>query len=168
MNARTPRRRYLLYAYHDYSFPILEPIREAIAARGGEVAWFVHGKARPEHYLKDTDNLLETVDAVIDYDPFAVVTPNNTVPHFFPGIKAQIFHGFNARKRSKGGVDSHFSIRGFFDLYCTQGPSTTQVFQDLSDRHEHFAVIETGWPKMDNLAKQPDCLLYTSPSPRDS
>ena len=154
MSPHNPPRRYLLYADQDYSFPILHPIQKAILRQGDRVAWFVHGDAHADLYLQTSDQQFTSVDAVIDYNPFAVITPNNTVPYFFPGIKTQVFHGFNARKRSKNGVDSHFTIRGFFDLYCTHGPSTTQVFQELSSTLQHFMVIETGWPKMDTLIEQ--------------
>ncbi|ASJ70817.1 CDP-glycerol glycerophosphotransferase family protein [Granulosicoccus antarcticus] len=147
-------RRYLLYANQDYSFPILRPIQDAIRQRGDLAAWFVHGNAHPENYLQDTDQLCTNLSEAFDFNPMAVITPQNTLPHFLPGIKTQVFHGFNARKRSNGGVDSHFAIRGFFDLYCTHGPSTTQVFQQLSHEHPHFRVTETGWPKMDSLFKQ--------------
>ena len=160
MSSHNSPSRYLLYANQDYSFPILRPIQEAIEQRGSQVAWFVHGNVHPERYLQDADSVCASVDAVRDYNPFAVITANNTLPHFFPGIKTQVFHGFNARKRSNDGVDSHFAIRGFFDLYCTHGPSTTQVFQQLSDVHQHFRVIETGWPKMDTLIRQP---VYQNP-----
>ena len=156
-------RRYLLYANQDYSFPILRPIQEAITERGSQVAWFVHGNANAESYLQETDQLCKSVEAVMDFEPFAVITPNNTVPHFFPGIKTQVFHGFNARKRSSGGVDSHFAIRGFFDLYCTHGPSTTQLFQQLSETFQHFRVVETGWSKIDTLLRQPP---YRNPTQR--
>jgi CDP-glycerol glycerophosphotransferase (TagB/SpsB family) len=36
-------------------------------------------------------------------------------------------------------------------LYCTHGPATTLPFQHLAQRHPHFHVVETGWPKMDPL-----------------
>lgn len=149
-------RRYLLYANQDYSFPILQPIQDAIRQRGDVAAWFVHGNAHPEHYLQSTDQRCTNLRAAFGFNPTAVITPQNTLPYFLPGIKTQVFHGFNARKRSNGGMDSHFAIRGFFDLYCTQGPSTTSIFQQLSEQHRHFKVVETGWPKMDALFKQSD------------
>ena len=61
----------------------------------------------------------------------------------------QAFHGFSVDKRSP--ERGHFRIRGLFDLYCTQGPTTTQPFQELAREHGHFAVVETGWPKLDPL-----------------
>ncbi len=45
----------------------------------------------------------------------------------------------------------HFRVRGLFDLYCTQGPATTTPFRELAAREGHFAVAETGWPKLDPL-----------------
>jgi CDP-glycerol glycerophosphotransferase (TagB/SpsB family) len=83
------------------------------------------------------------------YNPCAVFVASNNVPDFFPGIKVQLFHGFNAQKRDEN--KGHFRIRGFFDLYCTQGPSTTQPFQELSKEYGCFEVAETGWSKMDPL-----------------
>ncbi len=69
-------------------------------------------------------------------------------PDFVSGLKVQVFHGFNADKRSAG---DHFNIRGFFDLYCTHGPSTTEIFKQKQKQYRHFEVIETGWSKMDPL-----------------
>src|SRR5699024_7167612 len=66
-----------------------------------------------------------------------------------PGSKIQVFHGFNADKRSR--ERGHFRIRGFFDLYCTQGPDTTKPFEALAKRYRNFAVAETGWTKLDPL-----------------
>ena len=154
MNSQ-PSRRYLFYACEKYCFPILRPLQRAIESRGDECRWFVHGAADDAAYLLPGDQRCESVSEVIRYQPDAVLTPNNTVPHFFPGAKIQIFHGFNARKRSRGELDSHFAIRGFFDLYCTQGPSTTRVFDRLAKQYGHFCVIETGWPKMDPLFRSP-------------
>ncbi len=141
-------RRYLFFACHNYCFSILRPLQDAIRARGDEVSWFILGDRINPQYLTDDEQRCLTVDEVMAYQPLAVFTPNNVVPHFFPGIKVQVFHGFNARKRSD---DDHFGLRGFFDLYCTHGPCTTEVFQQLAEKKGYFKVVETGWPKVDYL-----------------
>ena len=127
----TVSRRYLFYVTEQYAYPILRPLQRAIEAIGGELAWFIHGATGLGDGLEPSDQRLEAVADVIDYCPDAVLTPANVVPHFFPGVKVQLFHGFNARKRSRGKLDSHFALRGFFDLYCTQGPSTTSCSNTL-------------------------------------
>jgi CDP-glycerol glycerophosphotransferase (TagB/SpsB family) len=85
----------------------------------------------------------------MDYDPDVVLAATNVVPDFFPGIKVQIFHGFSVGKRSE--AKGHFNIRGFFDLYCTQGPTTTEPFVELQKKYKYFKVVETGWSKVDPL-----------------
>ena len=64
-------------------------------------------------------------------------------------LRVQVFHGFNVRKRSDN--KGHFRVRGFFDLYCTQGPDTTLPFKVLEKKFGYFKVVETGWPKMDPM-----------------
>jgi CDP-glycerol glycerophosphotransferase (TagB/SpsB family) len=103
---------------------------------------------------------LKTVAEVKTYNPCAVFVPGNVAPDFFPGIKVQLFHGFPARKRpsanpSKDGKDGDYRVRGMFDLYCTQGPSRTKVYEALSKKYGYFEVVETGWPKMDPLFEVP-------------
>jgi CDP-glycerol glycerophosphotransferase (TagB/SpsB family) len=83
------------------------------------------------------------------FRPDAIFAASNWVPQFFPGAKVQVFHGFSVDKRSP--ERGHFRIRGLFDLYCTQGPATTRPFEELARAHGHFAVAETGWPKLDPL-----------------
>jgi len=144
-------RSYLLFVSQLYAFSILRPIQKAIRQRGDKVAWFMDGPW--QKYLKTDEHLLETAEAVKRYDPRAVFVPGNVVPDFFPGVKVEVFHGFNARKREKN--RGHYRIRGFFDLYCTQGPDTTRYFQQLAQKHRFFQVVETGWPKMDPLFEKP-------------
>ncbi len=145
-------KKYLLYVSQLYSFSIVRPLQDAIIRQKGRVAWFL---AKPEYndLLKENEKALKTVSDVINYDPCAVFVASNSVPDFFPGVKVQLFHGFNAQKRnsSKG----HFRLRGFFDLYCTQGPSTTLPFLELEKKYKYFKVVETGWPKMDPLFAGP-------------
>ena len=142
-------KKYLLHIAQNYSFAILRPLQAAIRAQGHEVKWFVYGNAVNLSYFEENEQRLPTVEAVITYQPDAVFVPGNLVPDFFPGLKVQVFHGFDAGKFSdrKG----HYAIRGLFDMYCTQGPNTTQKFQLLADKHKHFSVAETGWSAIDSL-----------------
>lgn len=137
----TPRR-YLLYGSERYALAILRPLQEAIRARGGEAAWFFDGPGASE--LRADERLLD-VAGVRAWKPDAVLTPGNHLPHFFPGVKVEVFHGFDA------GKPRHIYIRGFFDLYCTTGPRDTAQFQALADELGHFSVAETGWPKLDPM-----------------
>ncbi|MBL1278374.1 MAG: CDP-glycerol glycerophosphotransferase family protein, partial [Ectothiorhodospiraceae bacterium] len=130
-----------------YGYSIVRPLQAAIRARGDEVAWFVHGVSN-EH-LRNDEKQLHSVAEVKAYNPHAVFVSSNWVPDFFPGAKIELFHGFNAEKRDEH--VGHFRIRGGFDLYCTQGPSTTPTFQELAKQHRYFRAIETGWPKVDLL-----------------
>lgn len=140
-------KRYLLFASQLYSYSILRPIQQAIRDRGDEVSWFLHNV--DTKYIKSDEHLLPDIPSVLNYNPLAVISSNNWVPYFFPGIKVEVFHGFNAQKRED--AIGHFRIRGWFDLYCTQGPSTTEIFQDLSRQLGYFHAMETGWPKLDPL-----------------
>ena len=81
--------------------------------------------------------------------PRAVFSAANWVPTFLSGAKVQLFHGFNVEKRDS--ARGHFRVRGMFDLYCTQGPATTAPFREIAAQQGHFAVAETGWPKLDPL-----------------
>ncbi len=139
--------RFLIYISHTYALPIGAPLQEEILKQGYEVKWF------SEHdYVKssfpENGELLDTIKKVISYHPDVVLTINDSVADFIPGIKVQVFHGFPANKRK--GTDQ-FKIRGFFDLYCTQGPSSSKTFRQLSEKHNTFEVVETGWSKMDPL-----------------
>ena len=93
--------------------------------------------------------LLVSVNEVLAFNPDVVLVATNAVPDFFPGIKVQVFHGFSVNKRSES--RGHFNIRGFFDLYCTFGPSTTLPFLKLQKKYNYFDVVETGWSKVDPL-----------------
>lgn len=136
-----------MYVEQNYSFAILRPIQEAILSRGGEVAWFVCGKEANPELLFENETQLLSIDAIKAFNPMAVFVPGNVVPKFIPGVKVGVFHGFFAGKHG----NSHFNIRGFFDMYCTQGPNTTGPFQELAKKHRFFRVVQTGWPKLDPL-----------------
>lgn len=140
--------KFLLYISYSYALPIGEPLEKEIRERGYEIYWFCDLE-EGKKCLLNKKNVFEDIDSAIAYKPDVVLSVSGAVPDFISGLKVQIFHGFNAEKRkAKRG---HFRIRGFFDLYCTQGPSTTSVFKELQKQHPHFEVIETGWSKVDPL-----------------
>lgn len=139
--------RHLLFASELYALPVLRPIAKAAIKRGDDVRVFV--PSRLVRYLQSGEQRLTNARAVREWRPDSVISASNWVPHFFPGLKVQVFHGFNVDKRSES--RGHFRIRGLFDLYCTQGPSTTAPFQAMQRTLGHFRVMETGWSKLDPL-----------------
>ncbi|HEY1036788.1 MAG TPA: CDP-glycerol glycerophosphotransferase family protein, partial [Pseudoxanthomonas sp.] len=157
-------KHYLLYGSERYALAILRPVQEAIRARGGEAAWFFDGPGAED--LHPDEKLLTTTEEVRRWNAIAVITGSNAVPHFFPGVKVETFHGFDA------GKPRHIYIRGFFDLYCTTGPRDTGQFKAIADKVGHFSVVETGWPKIDPFmqeiaggvppVRQPPVILYHS------
>ncbi|SFC79194.1 polysialyltransferase family glycosyltransferase [Pseudoalteromonas denitrificans] len=148
--------KYLFYISQDYSFAILRPLQEILVARGDEVKWFFEGNKVTKSYLTKNEILIDTVVDIFKYQPDVVVAPANSIPSFLPGLKVAVFHGFDAGKLDNRGNNDHFKIRGCFDLYCTQGPSTTSKFKELQQKHKFFNVIETGWPTLDKLFKTVD------------
>ena len=141
-------KNYLLFVSQTYSFSILQPLHDAIIGRGDQAAWFLDGVS--SEHLPKNGRQISSIEEVKQFNPCAVFVPGNWVPDFFPGVKVQVFHGFNVHKRA-GSKQDHFRIRGWFDLYCTQGPDTTEPFQALAKKHGFFKVVETGWPKLDPL-----------------
>ena len=138
--------RYLLYGSERYALAILRPLQAAIRARGDAAAWFFDRAGSED--LRSDERLLTSVEEVRRWNPTAIFTSSNAIPHFFPGVKVSVFHGFNA------GKPRHIYIRGFFDLYCTTGPGDTRAFAALADKLRHFSVRETGWPKLDPFLQQ--------------
>jgi len=139
-------QRHLFFITQNYSYSILRPLQHAIRVRGGEVAWLLAGKELNYDYLRDDEHRIYSIEEAINYAPDACYAPGNDIPDMIPGIKVNLSHGFNV-----DGKPNHFTIRGFFDLYCTQGPDTTRPFQQLAKKHGYFRVVETGWPKLDPL-----------------
>jgi CDP-glycerol glycerophosphotransferase (TagB/SpsB family) len=140
--------RYLLFVSELYALSVLRPLQQAIRARGDEAAWFFERESLAQH-LRADEARLTSVRAAIDWRGDATFVPGNWVPHFFPGLKVEVFHGFSVGKRSES--RGHFRVRGSFDLYCTQGPDTTLPFQQLQRQLGFFRVEQTGWPKLDPL-----------------
>ena len=141
----TTNFRYLFYVTRPYSFPILQPIQDVIEEDNtNQVRWFV---TKSSSQYKNQEKELKSSEEVILYNPDIVIAPGNTVPHFWPGLKVQIFHGLDDE------VKGFYRITGFFDLYCTPGPRMTERFKILEKKHKHFLIKETGWPKLDIVFK---------------
>lgn len=156
--------RFLIYISYSYSIPIGNPLEEEIRSRCYDVMWFADEDEGMDK-LASKENVFHTIKEVVDYKPHIVLTATNMVPDFISGLKVQVFHGFLAQKRpSKRHIFSEFRIRGFFDLYCTQGPSTTSIFKELEKKHGHFKVIETGWSKVDPLFPLAEKQPHTIPT----
>ena len=138
--------RLLFFITKPYSVPVLNPIKDYCDENSGiNTAWFKAGAAKN---LEINGLTLKSDDEVFSYDPDAIIVPGNVVPHYWPGVKVQIFHGLCEEKKG------HYDITGFFDLYCTPGPLITEKFQVLQKKYKSFLVKETGWPKLDNLIKK--------------
>ncbi|MDQ7086187.1 MAG: CDP-glycerol glycerophosphotransferase family protein [Sulfurovum sp.] len=147
----TKNIRYLFFLSQDYSFPILRPLQEAIIHQGDQVRWFLYGNEINIHNLHTDEIQLKNIKEVLQYYPHVVIVPGNVVPSFIPGLKVEVFHGLPSKKIKKSGQIYHYIIRGMFDLYCTQGPSSTSKFISLSKKYKYFYVQETGWSKLDPL-----------------
>lgn len=133
--------KYLFFVTKPYSFSILKPIQDSIIeSNSGTVKWFSASSAVNFSSLGDQ---LKSNGAVLDYNPDVVLVPGNIVPHFWPGLKVQIFHGLDEE------VKGFYNITGFFDLYCTTGPVMTENYLKIAKQKKHFLVKETGWPKLD-------------------
>ena len=144
-------KRYLFYISQNYSYAILRPLQKVILARGDEAAWFLEGNEVEPSFLSSDEHRLMSIDEVFTYNPIAIFYPANIAPTFLPGINVAVFHGFDAGKVDKRGLNDHFKIRNCFDLYCTQGPNTTEPFLELAQEPSHFKVTETGWCALDGL-----------------
>lgn len=146
-------KRYLFFVSLSYAYSILRPLQEEIWKRGDEVAWFIEEPC--EILLTGKEQRLKTISEVLSYDPIAVFAPGNYIYDFFPGVKVAVFHGYAMKKRIEK-IDDHFSIRGWFDIYCTQGPSSTPYFKKLEKEKKFFKIYETGWSKVDPFFKIED------------
>lgn len=161
-------KRYILYVTDYYAYSILFPLEAEIVRRGGDAAWFVEDKCSSEPVA--SRKLLRSVKEATDYEPLAVFAPGNHIPDFFRGVKVCLFHGYPINKRADR-KDDHFAIRGWFDIYCTQGPSSTDTFRKIEAADGSFRVYETGWTKADTyfsaemLRREPHdrpVILYSS------
>lgn len=136
----------VLFCQHNYSFGILEPIRNVIIEKNHEYMWFIT-KNLVEEFPYKSENFTSEIKELINYKSDVIFVPGNYVPYYLRGLKVQIFHGLAGEKRA------HFRIRHFFDVYLTQGPYFTIRFNELKNKYKDFDVIETGWSKLDKYGE---------------
>lgn len=138
---------FLLLASESYSLPILRPLATEAVRQGHRVAWLARDAVAAG--LHQDETRIAGAAALAAFAADATFATVHRPPPQLPGRQVQLFHGLNLDKRDGG--TGHFRIRGLFDLYCTHGPATTEPFRELAREHGHFAVAETGWPKLDPL-----------------
>lgn len=150
---------YLFFCTHGYAIPILRPLEEEIKRRGCDVAWYLEDSC-PKDQLCSSDKQLTTRKEVEMWNPIAVFAPGIYIYDFFPGVKVEVFHGYPIYKRG-GNEETHFRIRGWFDIYITAGPSSTPIFLELEKKYGHFKVYEAGWAKVDTIIRaKEDALIH--------
>ena len=132
----------ILFCQNNYSFGILEPIKNYLLAKNHDYIWYINEKILPDFPFKN-ENHTTLISDLEHYKADAIFVPGNEVPHYLHGLKVQVFHGLAGEKKG------HFRIRHYFDLYLTQGPYFTKKFIDFKNKYQDFDVIETGWPKLD-------------------
>lgn len=141
-------RHYLLFVSTAYAYSIMRPLEDEIRRRGDEAAWYIEPACAD--LLRDDETRMRTFWDVHKFNPIAVFAPGNWIYDFFPGVKVEIFHGYPIAKRHEK-LDNHFKIRNWFDIYCTQGETSTIPFKQIEKKKKFFKVYETGWPKVDAI-----------------
>ncbi|MEQ9301417.1 MAG: CDP-glycerol glycerophosphotransferase family protein [Cyclobacteriaceae bacterium] len=140
--------RVVLFCKNPYAFGIQKPLFNELVRRGHPVIWYVPKEIEDKFPYESEGDFTSSIKEIYDFKSDVIFVPGNEVPHYLRGVKTQIFHGLAGEKKG------HFRIRKYFDLYLTQGPYFTDKFSKLSKKHKDFDVIETGWPKLDQLFKE--------------
>ena len=154
---RKMEKHYLFFCAHDYAITILNPLQKEIEKRGDRVAWYLE-KSCDRLQLPHQAIFLKTLKEVKAWNPIAVFAPGTYVYDFFPGVKVEVFHGYPIYKRG-GTEETHFKIRGWFNIYLTAGPSSTPIFKELEKKYHYFRAYETGWAKADAMVEAKESLL---------
>lgn len=137
-----------LFCKNPYAFGILKPLNDELIAKKHHVIWYIPIDILKKFPYKNECEYTSNIQDIYDFNNDIIIVPGNEVPHYLRGVKVQIFHGLAGEKKG------HFRIRKYFDLYLTQGPYFTNRFKELAQKFKDFDVIETGWPKLDQLFLQ--------------
>jgi len=136
--------RAVLFCNLPYSFSILKPLQEELKKRDIEYLWYIPKDLISLFPYKEEPYIYEIKD-IERFQSDMIFVPGNDLPWYLRGVKVQVFHGLAGEKKG------HFRIRGYFDLYLTQGPYFTERFEKLAKKYKNFRVKETGWCKLDQL-----------------
>jgi CDP-glycerol glycerophosphotransferase (TagB/SpsB family) len=134
----------ILFCNLPYAFPILKPLADELNRHNDSYLWYIP-KHIADQFPYSSEPTTSNIDALDTFHADAIFVPGNDVPYWLRGVKVQVFHGLAGEKKG------HFRIRGYFDLYLTQGPYFTDRFKKLALKHKNFEVEETGWCKLDRL-----------------
>ncbi len=137
----------VLFCNLPYAFSILKPLADELKNRCFDYVWYIP-KELTSKFPYRKEPIESNIKEIESFESDMIFVPGNDLPWYLRGVKVQIFHGLAGEKKG------HFRIRGYFDLYLTQGPYFTKRFVELADKHKNFVVKETGWCKLDKLYSQ--------------
>ena len=130
--------KYILFCKNSYSFEILSPFINELKKNNYNWLWYIDKKIK-NYFPHNDQNYTTKISDLILYNSDVIIVPGNEVPHYLRGVKVQIFHGFAGEKKG------HFRVRGYFDLYLTQGPYFTKKFNLLKKKYKNFKLYQKGW-----------------------
>jgi len=134
----------ILFCTEPDFFNILKPLADELEKKSHRYIWYIIPTLFDEFPYKHQmhTNSLKYLD---EFQADVIFTPNDRLPYWLHGLKVHIFDSLvEDTNRYKEMVD-------YFDLYLTQGPHFTNIFERLSQEYQTFSVIETGWSKLDTL-----------------
>ena len=76
-------KKYLFYISQHYSFATLRPIQRVLIAPVGRVQWFFEGDNVNPDFLSQHEHRLHRIKEAFQYDPDAILAPENNLPSFF-------------------------------------------------------------------------------------
>ena len=126
--------KYLFYISKLYSIPIIQPLIEYLKKSNDEYKIYCNEKVRDDVLgfgLYSTSEIISSLPEGKKFNPDFCLAPGNFIDWRLPGIKVEIFHGIGVEK------ESHYKIRGFFDVYLTSGPLVTKRFLEMQKKHKN-------------------------------
>ena len=97
--------RIVLFCENKYAIDILYPIyQEALKSEDNQLLWYIHLPKIPVFPLQKEVTYTHSIQEVYDFSPEAIFVPGNIVPYYLPGVKVQVFHGYDAEKKDLSGT----------------------------------------------------------------